>query len=104
MSLSWIQGVKLSKITNLADDIALALGATGVRIAPIPDKISVVGIEVPNKQVTPVLIRDVLESRDFTEHPSKVAFALGRDIGGRNVIGNIEKLPPRAHCRYHRFR
>ncbi len=87
------QGVKLSKITNLADDIALALGATGVRIAPIPDKISVVGIEVPNKQVTPVLIRDVIESRDFTEHKSHVAFALGRDIGGRNVIGNIEKLP-----------
>ena len=57
------QGVKLSKITNLADDIALALGASGVRIAPIPDKISVVGIEVPNKQVTPVLIRDVIESR-----------------------------------------
>ena len=87
------QGVKLSKITNLADDIALALGATGVRIAPIPDRISVVGIEVPNKQVTPVLIRDVIESREFTEHPSKVAFALGRDIGGRNIIGNIEKLP-----------
>ncbi len=87
------QGVKLSKITNLADDIALALGATGVRIAPIPDKISVVGIEVPNKQVTPVLIRDVIESRDFAQHPSNVAFALGRDIGGRNVIGNIEKLP-----------
>ena len=57
------QGVKLSKLTNLADDIALALGATGVRIAPIPDKISVVGIEVPNKSVTPVLIRDVIESR-----------------------------------------
>ncbi len=87
------QGVKLSKITNLADDIALALGATGVRIAPIPDKISVVGIEVPNKSVTPVLIRDVIESREFTEHPSRVAFALGRDIGGRNVIGNIERLP-----------
>ena len=87
------QGVKLSKITNLADDIALALGATGVRIAPIPDKISVVGIEVPNKQVTPVLIRDVIESRDFTEHKSNVAFALGRDISGRNVIGNIERLP-----------
>ena len=87
------QGVKLSKITNLADDIALALGATGVRIAPIPDKISVVGIEVPNKQVTPVLIRDVIESRDFTEHRSKTAFSLGRDIGGRNVIGDIEKLP-----------
>ena len=87
------QGVKLSKITNLADDIALALGATGVRIAPIPDKISVVGIEVPNKQVTPVLIRDVIESRDFADHSSNVAFALGRDIGGRNIIGNIEKLP-----------
>ena len=87
------QGVKLSKITNLADDIALALGATGVRIAPIPDKISVVGIEVPNKHVTPVLIRDVIESRDFTEHKSKTAFALGRDIAGRNVIGDIEKLP-----------
>ena len=87
------QGVKLSKITNLADDIALALGATGVRIAPIPDKISVVGIEVPNKHVTPVLIRDVIESRDFTEHKSKTAFALGRDIAGKNVIGDIEKLP-----------
>ena len=87
------QGVKLSKITNLADDIALALGASGVRIAPIPDKISVVGIEVPNKSVTPVLIRDVIESRDFTEHASGTAFALGRDIGGRNVIGDIEKLP-----------
>ena len=87
------QGVKLSKITNLADDIALALGATGVRIAPIPDKISVVGIEVPNKTVTPVLIRDVIESREFVEHKSKTAFALGRDIGGQNIVGNIEKLP-----------
>ena len=87
------QGVKLSKVTNLADDIALALGASGVRIAPIPDKISVVGIEVPNKQVTPVVIREVLESRDFVEHKSKVAFALGRNIAGDNVIGNIENLP-----------
>ena len=59
------QGVKLSKITNLQDDIALALGASGVRIAAVPNKISVVGIEVPNKTVTPVLIRDVIESRDF---------------------------------------
>ena len=87
------QGVKLSKITNLADDIALALGASGVRIAPIPDKISVVGIEVPNKQVTPVLIRDVIESRAFTEHKSRVAFAVGKDIGGNQVVGYIEKLP-----------
>ena len=87
------QGVKLSKITNLADDIALALGASGVRIAPIPDKISVVGIEVPNKQVSSVLIRDVLESRDFAAHKSNVAFALGKDIGGNCIIGNIAKLP-----------
>ena len=87
------QGVKLSKITNLADDIALALGATGVRIAPIPDKISVVGIEVPNKQVTPVLIRDVIESRTFTEHKSQVAFAVGKDISGKCIVGDIEKLP-----------
>ena len=87
------QGVKLSKITNLADDIALALGATGVRIAPIPDKISVVGIEVPNKQVTPVVIRDVIESRAFTEHKSDVAFAVGKDIGGNHIVGDIGKLP-----------
>ncbi|MEG1592920.1 MAG: DNA translocase FtsK, partial [Oscillibacter sp.] len=87
------QGVKLSKITNLSDDIALALGASGVRIAPILDKISVVGIEVPNKQVTPVLIREVLESRDFADHKSAVAFALGKDIGGRNIIGDISRLP-----------
>ena len=87
------QGVKLSKITNLADDIALALGASGVRIAPIPDKISVVGIEVPNKNVTPVLIRDVIESSEFAESKSHVAFALGKDIGGASIIGNIAKLP-----------
>ena len=87
------QGVKLSKITNLADDIALALGSSGVRIAPVPDKISVVGIEVPNKQVTPVLIRDVLESRAFVQHKSTVAFTVGRDIGNNDVIGDIAKLP-----------
>lgn len=87
------RGVKLSKITNLADDIALALGATGVRIAPIPDKISVVGIEVPNKQVTPVLIRDVIESPAFQDHHSQVAFALGKDISGQSVVGDIGTLP-----------
>lgn len=87
------QGVKLSKITNLQDDIALALGASGVRIAPIPDKISVVGIEVPNKLVSPVSIRTVLESTEFTTHPSTTAFAVGKDISGRNIIGNISKLP-----------
>lgn len=87
------QGVKLSKITNLADDIALALGASGVRIAPIPNKISVVGIEVPNRAVTPVRIRDVVESRTFTKHKSPVAFAVGKDIGGSCIVGDIGKLP-----------
>ena len=87
------QGVKLSKITNLADDLALALGASGVRIAPIPNKISVVGIEVPNRAVTPVRIRDVVESRTFTEHKSPVAFAVGKDIGGSCIVGDIGKLP-----------
>ena len=87
------QGVKLSKLTNLSDDIALALGATGVRIAPIPGKISAVGIEVPNKAVTAVRIRDVIESRAFTANPSPVAFAVGKDIGGSAIVGNIARLP-----------
>ena len=87
------QGVKLSKITNLSDEIALALGASGVRVAPVPNKISVVGIEVPNRTVTAVRIRDVIESREFTRHPSPVAFAVGKDIGGNNIVGNIARLP-----------
>ncbi len=87
------QGVKLSKITNLADDIALALGAGSVRIAPVPDKISVVGIEVPNKHVSAVPIRDVLESRAFVAHKSCVAFVVGRDIANQDIIGDIAKLP-----------
>ena len=87
------QGVKLSKITNLADDIALALGASGVRIAPVPDKIAVVGIEVPNRHVSPVLIRDVIESRTFTAHKSAVAFAVGRDIANEDMVGDIARLP-----------
>ena len=87
------QGVKLSKLTNLSDDIALALGATGVRIAPIPGKIAAVGIEVPNRAVTAVRIRDVVESRNFVMHPSTVAFAVGKDIGGNAIVGNIARLP-----------
>ena len=87
------QGVKLSKLTNLSDDIALALGATGVRIAPIPGKIAAVGIEVPNRTVTSVRIRDVVESRNFVMHPSTVAFAVGKDIGGNAIVGNIARLP-----------
>ncbi|MBR5571823.1 MAG: DNA translocase FtsK 4TM domain-containing protein [Oscillospiraceae bacterium] len=87
------QGVKLSKLTNLSDDIALALGASGVRIAPIPGKIAAVGIEVPNRTVTAVRIRDVVESRNFVTHPSNVAFAVGKDIGGNAIVGNIARLP-----------
>ena len=87
------QGVKLSKVTNLADDIALALGASGVRIAPIPDKISVVGVEVPNKSVSVVPIREIIESDAFTEHKSPVSFAVGKDIGGHQIVGDIAKLP-----------
>ncbi|MGM9662889.1 MAG: DNA translocase FtsK, partial [Oscillospiraceae bacterium] len=87
------QGVKLSKVTNLADDIALALGASGVRIAPIPNKISVVGVEVPNKQVSVVTIREIIESKAFTAHSSPVCFAVGKDIGGNQIVGDIAKLP-----------
>ena len=87
------RGVKLSKLTNLADDIALALGATGVRISAIPDKISIVGIEVPNKLVSTVHIRDVIDSVEFHKSKSRISFAVGKDIGGNCIIGDIAKLP-----------
>ena len=87
------RGVKLSKVTNLADDIALALGASGVRIAAIPEKVSVVGIEVPNRVVSTVFARDVIDSPEFKRNKSKVAFAVGKDIGGNRIICDINKLP-----------
>ncbi len=87
------QGVKLSRLTNLADDIALALGATGVRVAPIPDKISIVGIEVPNKIVNVVALRELIESKEFTEKKSRLSFAVGKDIAGNPIVGDISKLP-----------
>ena len=87
------RGVKLSRVTNLADDIALTLGAKSVRIAPIPGKSLVVGVEVPNRLISPVPIRQVIDSPEFMDHKSNVAFALGKDISGKNVIGNISKLP-----------
>lgn len=87
------RGVKLSKLTNLADDIALSLGASGVRIAAIPDKISVVGIEVPNRVVSTVLARDVIDAPEFTKSKSRVSFAVGKDIGGNRIIGDIGRLP-----------
>ena len=87
------KGVKLSKITNLADDIALALGAQGVRISAIPDKISVVGIEVPNKIVNTVYAREVIDSAAFQTSKSKLSFAVGKDISGNCIVGDISKLP-----------
>ncbi len=87
------QGVKLARVTNLAGDLALALGVVNVRIAPIPDKISTVGIEVPNKIVSTVYLRDIIDSPKFISAKSKLSFALGKDIGGDCVVGNIAKLP-----------
>ena len=91
--LSPSQGVKVSKIVNLADDIALNLAASGIRIeAPIPGK-AAVGIEVPNKETQSVYMRTILESEAFKEHPSKLAFALGQDIAGNPVVTDIAKMP-----------
>ncbi len=86
-------GVKISKITNLADDIALNLAAAGVRIeAPIPNK-AAVGIEVPNKQSDVVDVRGIFESPDFISAKSKLTVALGRDIGGNAVVTDLAKMP-----------
>jgi len=86
-------GVKVSKIVNLADDIALGLASSGVRIeAPIPGK-AAVGIEVPNKKQTPVFLREVLDSNEFKTSTNKLAFALGKDIAGACVIGDLSKMP-----------
>ena len=87
------KGVRLNKLTAVADDIALSLGATGVRIAAIPGKISVVGIEVPNRAVTMVSLRDVIDSQEFDSAKSKSTFAVGKDIGGNCIVGNIARLP-----------
>lgn len=86
-------GVKVSKIISLADDIALNLAATGVRIeAPIPGK-AAVGIEIPNKNNVAVFLRDVIESEEFQNYPSRLAFAAGKDIAGNVVVGDIAKMP-----------
>lgn len=86
-------GVKVSKIVNLADDIALNLAASGVRIeAPIPGK-AAVGIEVPNKELSAVFLREVIESEEFTVTKKNLAFALGKDIAGNCVVGDLTKMP-----------
>ena len=87
------KGVRLNKLTNCADDIALSLGASGVRIAAVPGKISIVGIEVPNRAVTTVSLREVIDSPEFAKSKSKSSFAVGKDIGGSCIVGNISKMP-----------
>ena len=87
------KGVRLNKITGCADDIALSLGASGVRIAAVPGKISVVGIEVPNRAVTTVSLREVIDSNEFEKAKSKSSVALGKSIDGNCVVGNISKMP-----------
>ena len=87
------KGVRLNKLTTVADDIALSLGASGVRIAAVPGKISIVGIEVPNRAVTMVSLREVIDSPEFNKAKSKSSFAVGKDIGGSCIVGNIAKLP-----------
>ncbi len=87
------RGVKLSKLTNLSDDIALSLGASGVRISAIPDRISVVGVEVPNKIIRTVYAREVMESPEFQKHKSRVAFALGVNISGEKIVADLAKMP-----------
>jgi S-DNA-T family DNA segregation ATPase FtsK/SpoIIIE len=87
------QGVKVSRITALSDDIKLNLAAADIRIeAPIPGK-AAVGIEVPNKENSMVAFREMIESKEFTGHPSDIAFAVGKDIGGQTIITDIAKMP-----------
>ena len=87
------QGVKVSKISGLADDLALNLAAQGIRIeAPIPGK-AAVGIEVPNKEAQVVYFRDIVSDKEFKNFPSKIAFGLGKDIAGKAVVHDIARMP-----------
>jgi len=86
------RGTKYSRLTSLSDDIALSLGASSVRIAPIPDKVAI-GIEVPNQTVQTVYIREVIDSAAFKNAKSRVSFAVGRDIAGNCIVGDIAKMP-----------
>ncbi len=91
--LSPSQGVKVSKIVNLADDLALNLAAAGIRIeAPIPGK-AAVGIEVPNKETQAVFLREVISEDSFSNFPSKLAFGVGKDITGNVVVTDLGKMP-----------
>lgn len=85
-------GVKLSKIVGLAEDLALNLAVSNVRVAPVPGK-AAVGVEIPNNKVTPVSVREMLETDEFRNGKSKLTIALGKDIGGNVVLGDIAKWP-----------
>ncbi|MDR0405768.1 MAG: DNA translocase FtsK, partial [Clostridiales bacterium] len=85
-------GVKMSKITNLSDDIALNLAATGIRIEPVPGK-TAIGIEVPNEFQSNVNIREVIGTADFSKFQSRLAFALGKDIAGKPIVADIARMP-----------
>ena len=85
-------GIKVSKIVNLTDDIALSMATSGVRIAPIPGK-NAIGLEIPNTHNSSVAIRSVLESQDFRKSNSKLSVALGKDIAGKPVIADLKKMP-----------
>jgi S-DNA-T family DNA segregation ATPase FtsK/SpoIIIE len=87
------QGIKVSRIVSLADDIALSMAAPDVRIeAPIPGK-AAVGIEVPNREVSMVHLRELIEAQEFTQSPSRLTVALGKDIAGNPVVSDMAKMP-----------
>ncbi len=87
------QGVKVSKITGLSDDIKLSLAASDIRIeAPIPGK-AAVGIEVPNPKRQTITLRELMESSEFVKAKSKVTFAVGKDISGKTIVTDIAKMP-----------
>ena len=85
-------GVKVSKITNLAEDLALSLAAAAIRIEPIPGK-AAIGIEVPNKELEGVQLREVLENKQFSKAKSKLTVGLGIDIGGKPIFADLAKMP-----------
>ena len=85
-------GVKISKILSLSDDVALRMAAKTIRIAPVPGK-TVIGVEISNQKVMPVMVRDVIDSAEFSGHKSKVSFALGKDVAGTTIVGDIATMP-----------
>lgn len=93
MNCSPEQGVKVSKIVSLSDDIKLNLAAADIRIeAPIPGK-AAIGIEVPNKEAGSVSLRELIETDAFKNNTSQIAFAAGKDIAGKPIIADIAKMP-----------